>query len=153
MYVDSYINWDFGLSIVQFYNKILNFQWKQFSSKFSLKTKRYLDNFTKWQDDLFYGISECKWTGRESSEKYLIHIIILPEIFITDIDSIKKTYHIWWMNFVLVLIQTPEEKSEKVKKSEACWGIKYWGKFCLAVGWNFSFKNGCRHPLTYLVCS
>ena len=85
MYVDSYINWDFGLSIVQFYNKILNFQCKQFSSKFSLKTKRYLDNYTKWQTDLFYGISECKWTGRESSEKYLIHIIILPEIFITDI--------------------------------------------------------------------
>ena len=51
MYVDSYINWDF-----EFTTKIYNFQCKKFCFKLSQKTEDYLENFSKWQKDLFFGI-------------------------------------------------------------------------------------------------
>ena len=74
-----------------------------------MKTEGYPENFSKWQEDLFFEIQECNWIGKENTEKFLTPTTFHPTIFTTDIDSTKKTYHIWKTNSAWVLNQTQEE--------------------------------------------
>ena len=149
----------FWLRIFPLHHKMLNLQWKNFNIHWGRK-----DILTKFQMERWFVPWDIRMQMdrqrqyREISDPYDFSPIgFYPGFLLTTNYSLDPILLLFGSSFGWLEL--------KLRKSGPFWGIKYIGesfawlsklsvpKFSMVIKVNYSFKNGCRHPLTYLVCS